>query len=120
MTQARVLQGARVQLIRGLRHTKDEPDLSAGSGPKDATGFVPQGPRKSVTTDTKALSTIFELVSCSAAYATAKAFGYDVVEPTVQNHYPDFTYHKGLNRNGKIAIDVRTTYRLNDNDRFSC
>lgn len=68
--------------------------------------------------DTKVLSTIFELVSRPAVYATAKALGYECLEPTVQNHYPDFTFHKGLGANGKIAIDVKTTYRRNDGDKF--
>lgn len=68
--------------------------------------------------DTKVLSTIFELVSRPAVYATAKALGYECLEPTVQNHYPDFTFHKGVGANGKIAIDVKTTYRRNDGDRF--
>ena len=36
-TQARVLRGARVQLIRGFHHTKDRPDLSA-----DGTPTMPQ------------------------------------------------------------------------------
>ena len=69
--------------------------------------------------DTKVLSTIFELVSRPAVYAAAKTLGYEVVEPTVQNHYPDFTYHRGLGKNGKIAIDVKTTYRMHDDDKFS-
>ena len=37
MTQARVLRGARVQLICGFRHTKDWPDLSA-----DGNAIMPQ------------------------------------------------------------------------------
>lgn len=69
--------------------------------------------------DTKVLSTIFELVSRPAVYAAARTLGYEVVEPTVQNHYPDFTFHRGLNEGGKIAIDVKTTYRLKDDDKFS-
>lgn len=69
--------------------------------------------------DTKVLSTIFELVSRPAVYAAAEALGYECVEPTVQNHYPDFTFHRGLKDGGKIAIDVKTTYRTHDADRFS-
>ena len=65
------------------------------------------------------LSTIFELVSRPAVYSAAKTLGYEVVEPTVQNHYPDFTFHRGLDKGGKIAIDVKTTYRMHDNDKFS-
>lgn len=68
--------------------------------------------------DTKVLSTIFELVSRPAVYAAAKRLGYKCVEPTVQNHYPDFTFHNGENLGGKIAIDVKTTYRRKDGDRF--
>lgn len=68
--------------------------------------------------DTKVLSTIFELVSRPAVYATAERLGFKCVEPTVQNHYPDFTFHKGLGADGKIAIDVKTTYRRNNDDKF--
>lgn len=68
--------------------------------------------------DTKVLSTIFELVSRPAVYATAEALGYECVEPTVQNHYPDFTFHKGIGNGGMVAIDVKTTYRRQEGDRF--
>lgn len=64
--------------------------------------------------DTKVLSTVFELVSRPAVYATAKALGYEVTEPSVQNYYPDFTFHKGKEKKNKIAIDVKTTYRRGD------
>lgn len=69
--------------------------------------------------DTKVLSTIFELVSRPAVYAAGKTLGYKIYEPTVQNHYPDFTFHKGLEAKGKIAIDVKTTYRIKDDDKFN-
>lgn len=68
--------------------------------------------------DTKVLSTIFELVSRPAVYATAEKLGWKVVEPTVQNHYPDFTLCTGPNCRQKIAVDVKTTYRRNDGDSF--
>lgn len=69
--------------------------------------------------DTKVLSTIFELVSRPAVYSTAKILGYECIEPKVQNHYPDFTFQKKSTLGGKIAIDVKTTYRRHDGDRFS-
>ena len=68
--------------------------------------------------DTKVLSTIFELVSRPAVYAAARQLGYEVVEPTVQNHYPDFTLCTGAACRKKIAVDVKTTYRLKDDDAF--
>lgn len=69
--------------------------------------------------DTKVLSTVFELVCRPAVYATAKGLGYEVEEPKVQNHYPDFTFHRGRDKGGKIAVDVKTTYRIHDSDKFS-
>ena len=69
--------------------------------------------------DTKVLSTIFELVSRPAVYAAAQKLGYDVIEPTVQNHYPDFTLLHGRKDHNKIAIDIKTTYRRDNNDKFS-
>ena len=68
--------------------------------------------------DTKVLSTVFELVSRPAVYAVARTLQCDVVEPAVQNHYPDFTLLRGPSDHGKIAIDVKTTYRRNQGDRF--
>ncbi len=67
--------------------------------------------------DTKVLSTIFELISRPPVYLTAKRLNLEVIEPTVQNHYPDFTLLKNANDNKKIAIDVKTTYR-NSNGTF--
>jgi hypothetical protein len=52
-------------------------------------------------------------------WVKVNSLGYEVVEPTVQNHYPDFTFHRGLDKGGKIAIDVKTTYRIHDDDKFS-
>lgn len=68
--------------------------------------------------DTKVLSTIFELVSRPAVYRTAEILEYEVEEPRVQNHYPDFTLHHGHDDDEKIAIDVKTTYRRNTSDKF--
>jgi hypothetical protein len=67
--------------------------------------------------DTKVLSTIFELIARPVVYRLAKRLELQVVEPTVQNHYPDFTLCKDENDKGKIAIDVKTTYR-NANGTF--
>lgn len=69
--------------------------------------------------DTKVLSTIFELVSRPAVYAAAERLRLSVIEPAVQNHYPDFTLCTGPNCKQKIAVDVKTTYRINDADSFS-
>lgn len=104
------MTGIHEKLIAELAKLKDN---YAVCGIVDKAGSVyPLG------ADTKVLSTIFELVSRPAVYNTAAATGYECVEPTVQNHYPDFTFHKGLGAKGKIAIDVKTTYRRNRKDKF--
>ncbi|CAM3512534.1 Type II restriction enzyme EcoRV [Bordetella sputigena] len=60
--------------------------------------------------DTKVLSTIFELYTRPLMIETAAELGLDLVEPSVQNHYPDFTLCAGAACRRKIAVDVKTTY----------
>lgn len=68
--------------------------------------------------DTKVLSSIFELVSRPAVYRAAERLKMEVVEPSVQNHYPDFTLVHSGKVEGKIAIDVKTTYRDHPEEKF--
>jgi hypothetical protein len=67
--------------------------------------------------DTKVLSTIFELIARPVIFELAQEHGLDVREPNSQNHYPDFTLLKDEADKKKIAIDVKTTYRR-DNGTF--
>lgn len=69
--------------------------------------------------DTKVLSTIFELISRPVVYRVADRLKLNVVEPIVQNHYPDFTLLKSDTDPAKIAVDVKTTYRDLPGGRFS-
>ena len=62
-------------------------------------------------TDTKVLSTIFEMLIRPYIYDFAELHNFQVFEPTQQNFYPDFTFMKDKNDNQKIAFDVKTTYR---------
>ena len=68
--------------------------------------------------DTKVLSTVFELVCRPAIYETSQKLGRKVVEPTAQNYYPDYTLLTSENDEKKIAIDIKTTYRNKDSDKF--
>ena len=72
-----------------------------------------------IGSDTKVLSTVFELISRPAIYSIGKTFDYDVVEPAAQNHYPDFTLMRSRNDVRKIAVDVKTTYRRNIKNKFN-
>lgn len=74
-------------------------------------------------TDTKVLSTVFELIARPLIVKVAEEHGYIVTEPTVQNHYPDFTLvpKEGnlQDPKGCIALDIKTTYRRPNQKRFA-
>ena len=69
--------------------------------------------------DTKVISTLFEIVTRQAVVTYAKSVGLRLVEPTKQNHYPDFTLMNNEEDSMKIALDVKTTYRKEGQSRFS-
>jgi hypothetical protein len=62
-------------------------------------------------TDTKVLSTVFELIARPLVFEIAGENGLLVVEPRMQNFYPDFTLMKDESDVAKLAVDVKTTYR---------
>jgi hypothetical protein len=83
-------------------------------------GFISQsGQIYPLGTDTKVLSTVFELVIRPSIVKIANIYGYDVKEPIAQNHYPDFTLVPRTGEKKYIAIDVKTTYRSSINGKFS-
>ena len=69
--------------------------------------------------DTKVISTIFEMISRSVIFAYATEYNFQVKEPDRQNYYPDFTLTRREDDSGKIAIDVKTTYRQDGDAPFS-
>lgn len=64
--------------------------------------------------DTKVLSSVFELVTRPLVYEIASEHGLKVREATAQNVYPDFTLMEDVEDKAKIAVDVKTTYRIVD------
>lgn len=60
--------------------------------------------------DTKVLSTVFELFVRPVVYDFASRHRLTVHE-TKQNFYPEFTLMERVDSNKKIAIDVKSTYR---------
>lgn len=65
----------------------------------------------SLSTDSKVLSAIFELLVRPVIYQIAEENRMTVREPRAQNYYPDFTLMKSRADAKKIAVDVKTTYR---------
>lgn len=64
-----------------------------------------------LSTDTKVLSSIFEMIIRPAIYEIALENKLKVREARAQNYYPDFTIMKNESDRRKIAIDVKTTYK---------
>jgi hypothetical protein len=60
-------------------------------------------------TDTKVLSSVFELIIRPAVYEVARRNGLVVKEARAQNYYPDFTLMHNESDLAKIAVDVKTT-----------
>lgn len=69
--------------------------------------------------DTKVLSTAFELITRPFIYEVAKVHKLAVSEAEKQNYYPGFTLMTGKDDKNKIAIDVKTTYRETPQSRFN-
>ena len=68
--------------------------------------------------DTKVISTLFEIVARQAVASYADSVGLQLFEPEKQNHYPDFTLMSGKEDREKIALDVKTTYRREGHSKF--
>lgn len=80
------------------------------------SGFITsEGKIYPLGADTKVLSSAFELVIRPYIYQIAEKYKLDVTEPESQNFYPDFTLHDINDKNSKIAIDIKTTYRKSNN-----
>lgn len=74
-------------------------------------GFISKtGKIYKLKTDTKVLSSLFEMLSVDFIQKLAE--GNTVIEPDKQNYYPDFTIKS---EKGNIAIDVKTTYKQKSN-----
>jgi ribosomal protein L20A (L18A) len=68
--------------------------------------------------DTKVLSTIFELFTRPLMLELAADHDLQLIEPSSQNHYPDFTLCRNKDDKKKIAVDVKTTYVTKAGEKF--
>lgn len=75
-------------------------------------GLLTQGERVyPLGSDTKVLSTVFELIARPLVYEISEEQKLTVYEPEAQNFYPDFTLMTGADDVQKVAVDVKTTFR---------
>lgn len=71
-----------------------------------------------ISSDTKIISKILEIQLFPKFIEFAEENGYEIVLAEKQNWYPDLSFVKKDNPKIKFAVDIKTTYRLDDYDGF--
>jgi len=71
-----------------------------------------------ISSDTKIISKILEIHLFSKFLEFAKEHHFDLVLAEKKNWYPDISFVSKINPNIKFAVDLKTTYRLENNPAF--
>ena len=71
-----------------------------------------------ITSDTKIISKILEIQLFPKLYEFADAIGYEMILAEKQNWYPDMSFVKKSDNTVKYAVDIKTTYRYEQNKDF--
>lgn len=105
---------------KNLFKEKLEAKLTAADSDFSICGLVNKdGDIFPLGTDTKVLSTLFELFVRPILVEFAKENNLDFSEASVQNCYPDFTLtDSSKSQPNRIAIDVKTTYVKQTGKKF--
>lgn len=93
--------------------------VSDKAGDWKVKGFIDKD--KSVYTissDTKIISKILEIQLYPKFQEFADQNGYEIVLAEMQNWYPDLSFVSKSDPKVKFAVDIKTTYRLEDYDGF--
>ena len=67
-----------------------------------------------ISSDTKIISKILEIHIFPLICNFAKKNGFDLVLAKHQNYYPDMSFVSKTDSSIKYAVDIKTTYRKND------
>ena len=71
-----------------------------------------------ISSDTKIISKILEIQLFPKFQEFADQNGYEIILAEMQNWYPDLSFINKKNPKIKFAVDIKTTYRLDDYDGF--
>lgn len=71
-----------------------------------------------ISSDTKIISKILEIQLFPKFKEFADKHGYEIVLAEMQNWYPDLSFVNRENPQIKFAVDIKTTYRLDEYDGF--
>lgn len=89
--------------------------VSDNSGNWSIKGFIDINKNVfTISTDTKLISKVFEIHIIPLIYKFADKIGFDLILPKHQNYYPDLTFICKNDKSIKYAVDIKTTYRKNE------
>ena len=89
--------------------------ISTDSGEWTVKGFIDLYKNiYTISLDTKVVSKVIELMIFPKIVEFARDNNYKIVLSEYQNHYPDVTFIDN-DTGEKIALDIKSTYRINDN-----
>lgn len=71
-----------------------------------------------ISSDTKIVSKVLEIHLFPKFFEFANKHNYDLVLAEKQNWYPDISFVSKKDKSIKFAVDLKTTYRLDDYDGF--
>ena len=93
--------------------------ISTNGGDWSIKGFVDIDQNVyTISSDTKIISKILEIQLFPKFREFANSIGYDIILAEKQNWYPDLSFIKKSDSSIKFALDIKTTYRLDDYDGF--
>ena len=93
--------------------------VSTHSGEWSIKGFIDVEKNiYTISSDSKIVSKILEIQLFPKFKEFAKENGYDIVLAEKQNWYPDLSFVNTVNPSIKFAVDIKTTYRLEDYTGF--
>ena len=93
--------------------------VSTNSGDWSIKGFIDTDQNiYTISSDSKIISKILEIQLFPMLKSFAEEIGYDIILAEKQNWYPDMSFVNKKNTAIKFAVDIKTTYRLEDYDGF--
>ena len=111
----------KARFINGLQEFANELTnyVSTNSGDWSIKGFIDIDKNiYSISTDTKIISKILEIQLFPMFQKFADGMGYEIVLSEKQNWYPDLSFVKKADSKIKFAVDIKTTYRLDEYEGF--
>ncbi|RDU59627.1 type II restriction endonuclease [Helicobacter marmotae] len=69
----------------------------------------------SISNDTKIISKILEIHIFQFVQDFAMQYNFNVILPNHQNYYPDLSFVSKIDSHIKFAVDLKTTYRIENN-----